>query len=120
MKRNLKVAVDNSNLKMIVRHTVSGLSHHDYALVAKQIEVGDELVLEHRENNLHDAEAVAVLFQGEQIGWLPNSDYFKNAKGILWRMLKNDVELRTKVISHDLTNPNLQARLYIGIYIRVA
>lgn len=113
MKKN-----DNSNLKMIYRTSVTGLSHHDYALVAKEIEVGDEVTLEAITTNGFDSEAVAVRFRDEQIGWLSNAEKLRSAKGIIHKMLRNEVEIRAKVISHDKEQA-LDSRLYIGLYIRV-
>lgn len=109
----------NRNLRLIYRTAVTGLSHHDYALVAQQIDVGTELEMEAIDCNSFDTEAVKISFDGQQIGWLSAERYLKAAKGIIWRMLKNDVEIRVKVISHDLANGALDKRLYIGLFLRI-
>lgn len=110
---------DNSNLKMLYRTQVTGLSHHDYALYAQEIEVGTELEVEAVMGNGFDSEACAVRYNGEQIGWLSNAHEQRAAKGIIHRMLRNEIEIRAKVISHDRSIAALDKRLYIGLYIRV-
>lgn len=104
--------------KLIQRTALSGLSHHDYAFVAKQIEVGDELILSTPDNR-YDQYAVAVSYQSEdedlvQIGWIP-----KGQNEMLHRILKAGAEIRCKVISHETAKP-LDSRLYVGNYLTIS
>lgn len=103
-------------MKMIWRTPLTGLSHHNYAFIAKELQVGDELDLRAIEGNGFDPEAVAADFGGEQIGWLPAKE--KAAKGIIYRMLKHDADIRCKIISHDPAQP-LDQRLYVGLYVNI-
>lgn len=109
------------SLKLLWRTNITGLSHHNYSLLASEIEVGDELQLQARTDNSFDNEAVAVGYldtAGEfvQIGWLPAKE--RAAKGIIHKMLLNDLDLRCKIISYDALQP-LDQRIYVGVYIRV-
>lgn len=107
-----------SQMKMMYRTNVTGLSHHNYSWSGTDIQVGDELQLEAKTDNSFDSEAIAVSFNGEQIGWLSNAKDLHAAKGIIHRMLRNDLDVRCKVISHD-KNAALDSRLYVGVYLRV-
>lgn len=104
--------------KLIQRIALSGLSHHDYAFVAKQLEVGDELILSTPDNK-YDLYAVAVSYQTEsedlvQLGWIP-----RGQNEMLHRILTAGAEVRCKVISHE-TNKPLDSRLYVGNYLTIA
>lgn len=118
-RRSTSSQVESQQMKMLYRTAVTGLSHHNYAWNGTEIAVGDELEIEAITTNGFDSEAIAVKRNGEQIGWLSNSNELRAAKGIIHRMLRNELDLRVKVISHDKDAP-LERRLYIGVYIRVA
>lgn len=104
--------------KVIHRVNLSGLSHHDYALVANQITVGTRLPLARDPSNAYDANAIKVLFPEDapdaqvQIGWIP-----KEENPILAKLLDAGFELIACVISHDMSIGALDRRLYCGIYI---
>ena len=105
--------------RLIQRVALSGLSHHEYSFYAKQISAGDELLLVPDEGNKYDQYAIKVDLPLEdetvaQIGWIP-----KGQNEMLFRLLKAGVEIRCKVISHELDKP-LTSRLYIANYITVA
>lgn len=108
-------------LKLLWRTNITGLSHSNYSLISKQIEVGDELQLQARVDNSFDNEAVAVGYldtadEFVQVGWLPAKE--RAAKGIIHKMLLSDLDVRCKIISHDPLQA-LDQRLYVGIYIRI-
>ena len=103
----------STKFKSIYRCALSGLSHKDYALHARNIQAGDELTLERDSGNSYDSFAIKVLFEEDQIGWVP-----KGQNEILARLLDAELDLRARVISHD-TSVALDRRLYINIYLAV-
>lgn len=104
----------STKFKSIYRCALSGLSHHDYALHARNIQVGDELTLERDRGNNYDNFAIKVKYDGDHIGWIP-----KGQNEILARLLDADCDLRARVISHDASMA-LDRRLYVNVYIVVA
>ena len=101
------------NFKSIYRCALSGLSHHDYAIHARNIQAGDELILERDSGNSYDNFAIKVLYDEDQIGWIP-----KGQNEILYRLLDAECDLRARVISHD-PRVSLNRRLYVNVYIAV-
>lgn len=105
--------------KMIQRVALSGLSHHSYSRHVDKLVPGVELALVAQSDNKFDEFAVAVHMLddeggiGDQIGWIP-----KGQNEMLHRLLRAEVEVRCKVISHE-TNKALAFRLYVGNYITV-
>lgn len=95
--------------KQIYRTAVTGLSHHDYALVATDVEVGVNLDLEADPGNKYDEYATKVMYEGAQIGWIPKGNEIIN------KLVRQGFALKVVVISHD-TKKDLSTRLYIGIY----
>ena len=102
-----------NKFKSIYRCALSGLSHHDYSLHAKTLTAGDELILQRDLGNSYDNFAIKVMYEGDQIGWIP-----KGQNEILSRLLDAECDLRARVISHD-TSVGLDRRLYVNIYIAV-
>lgn len=109
------VQKEEGRYKNIKRVNVTGLSHHNYAMFAKQIEVGDELVMERDVTNRFDQNAIRLLWNGEQIGWVP-----KEQNDVIAKLMDANLDVRCAVISHDRDVGDLQRRLYVGIFIRVA
>jgi hypothetical protein len=100
----------------IYRTPVTGLSHHNYGVFAKDIEPGEELELRPDPANKFDPLAVGTWYSGEQIGWIPAERH--EAKEIIYKMLHGGLDLTARVVSHDL-KANLQSRLYVAIYVRI-
>lgn len=98
--------------KMIFRTALSGLSFHSYAMYAKQIDAGEELILVRDPANPHDKNAIKVFYGEEQIGWVP-----KEKNEILAKMLDEGFDVRCWVIAHDLKAP-LVSRLYCGFALK--
>lgn len=115
-----------SKYQLIARTNVTGLSHHNYALHAKQIEVGDELDIKRDVGNKFDDNAVKVLHEHavlgeEQIGWLAaGTDRAKGQKSVVAKLLDASLDLKCVVISHDREVGRLDERLYVGVFLGVA
>lgn len=77
---------------------LTGLHHHDYALICKTLNVGDRVELKAQPTNVVDSDAVEVRLGEHQIGWLPRSRMAE--KDMLARMLRAEVELTAVIISH--------------------
>lgn len=52
----------------------AGLAHHEAKAVWSDLAVGDDLELVREADNLHDANAVKVLWRGRMLGYLPRND----------------------------------------------
>lgn len=102
-----------TKFKGIYRCSLSGLSHHNYAFFAKQLDAGDEITLERDVGNRYDDFAIKALYEGEQIGWIP-----KGQNEILARLLDHNLDIRAKVIAHD-TSKSLDQRVYVMICLAV-
>lgn len=105
--------------KLIQRVCLSGLSHCEYALVAKSLVPGETLLLARDPDNKFDHYAIKVLFPlpdgaPAQVGWIP-----KGQNEMLSRILDSGVEVTCNVISHE-TNRPLTERLYVASYLTVS
>ena len=110
MARN---TVSTLKYKGIYRCSISGLSHNNYAMYAKELEAGDELGLERDPLNRFDDYAIKVMYEGDQIGWIP-----KGQNEILSKLLDHGLDIRAKIISHEASQP-LDKRLYVLICIGI-
>ena len=113
----------STKYKMIYRTVVTGLSHHNYALHAKEIEVGDELEMKRDLGNTFDSNAVALhhehrIFGAEQIGWLQKVGN-NSGQHVIAKLLDAGVDLKCVVISHDKNISRLDERMYVGVMIGV-
>jgi len=106
-----------STRKLIQRVCLSGLSHHAYPLVAKELDAGTPLVLALDRHNAYDKFAIKVLYASddgmEQVGWIP-----KGQNEMLAHIIHAGVETSCAIISHDRQQP-LDRRLYVAVYITV-
>jgi hypothetical protein len=100
-------------VKMLCVHrmTVTGLSHFNYALHAKEIGPGDELGMVHEPDNPIDGGSIRIEFKGERIGWVPGGE---NAP--VRQLMDAGVELTARVISHEFDRPITNGRLYVAVY----
>jgi len=96
------------------RLPLSGLSYHQYPFYVEVLVPGVELSLQRDALNVHDPNGIRVLYDGEQIGWIPKAE-----NEVLARLLDLEIDLACRIISHDL-KATLDRRLYVGIYIGVA
>lgn len=85
--------VENINL---MRTEVVGLQFHDYAVVARDIEIGDELEMRREAFNQHDNGAIAVYYNGFKIGYVARED-----NRALHILMDRDVPLYGFVIEHN-------------------
>lgn len=106
-----------TNVAILKRTVLSGLSHSMYGLVAQEILPGTVLQLARDEGNRYDNYAIKVMHNSEhlgivQIGWVP-----KGQNDVLAKLLDSGYQLIGGVVSHDLKNPRLDERMYVAIYI---
>src|SRR5574341_1065812 len=64
--QEIRIVVQNSPLAGFRYHAASELWH--------ELRVGDRLELEREPDNVHDANAVAVLWRGRKLGYVPRRD----------------------------------------------
>lgn len=68
-------AAEGSGLRIMVqRAPLAGFQFHAGPQVWAELRIGDKLELIREPNNPHDARAIAVLWQGHQIGYLPRAE----------------------------------------------
>lgn len=100
--------VEKDKNRMVWRGAVTGLSYHDYGLVANKIKVGTELFLMAKENQ-YDPRAVALYFGGYQVAWIP-----KQCNTEVRQLLDDGVVLKAIVTNHDPAGDF--ARLFVNVY----
>lgn len=54
-----------------VEFYITGTKFHDYAKVADQLQLDDLVYLQPDPSNEYDANAVKIIWQGRQLGWVP-------------------------------------------------
>ncbi len=74
------------------------LSEEVKRIVWKELKVGDTLDLLADPSNKYDKEAVKVMFNGVQIGWIPKS---YRRKSMIFQALINNENIKTTCISND-------------------
>ena len=63
------------SLRMVVQSSpLAGFQYHEAAALWSQFQVGDPLVLVREPTNAHDARAIAVLWRGRMLGYLPRRE----------------------------------------------
>jgi len=71
----LSLAVQAQTVKLLVQSSpLAGFQYHSGAAVWDRLKVGDELALIREPGNPHDARAVRVEWQGNQLGYLPRAE----------------------------------------------
>lgn len=84
----------------VYRAHVRGFKYHDGPGVLSRLRVGDALELEREPHNAHDANAVAVRWQGRQLGYLPAVENVSLAT-----MLDQGLPLEARISSLDPEAP---------------
>ncbi|MBV2235027.1 MAG: HIRAN domain-containing protein [Sterolibacterium sp.] len=70
----MPVQVQAQAVRILVQSSpLAGFQHHAGAAFWHQLQVGDSLVLQREPDNSHDAMAVRVVWQGQQLGYLPRA-----------------------------------------------
>ncbi|GAA5178014.1 HIRAN domain-containing protein [Niveibacterium umoris] len=59
---------------MVQRAPLAGFTHHDAPELWPQLRTGDRLALQREPENPHDARAIAVIWQGRKLGYLPRAE----------------------------------------------
>ena len=63
------------SIRILVQSSpLAGFQYHTGAAVWEALKVGDRLILRREPDNPHDANAVRVDWQGQQLGYLPRSE----------------------------------------------
>jgi hypothetical protein len=92
----------------LLTFTMTGTAHSaGYKAHAHEIISGDLLEFERDPHNAYDQNAIKILWEGTQIGWVPKR--LGEAKAMLDRLLAWDttaaIGIRASVESHDRDNP---------------
>ena len=107
------VMKSKTKVECVYRGRVMGLSYHNYCLVAKAIEAGDELEMVREEDNKHDANAIRLDYEGVKIGYVARSD-----NQVLSKLLDAGIDLKCFVSIHD-RRADFDKRMLIQIFIAV-
>jgi len=60
---------------MVVQSSpLAGYQYHEAAALWERLQVGDALTLTREPGNIHDANAIAVLWRGHKLGYLPRRE----------------------------------------------
>jgi hypothetical protein len=90
---------------------LAGFHYHAAAELWPQLRVGDSLELAREPDNAHDLNAVAVLWRGRKLGYVPRRD---NA-ALAWGLERGE-PLRAR-ISELAQHPNPARRLRIEVFV---
>lgn len=90
---------------------LAGFRYYAAATAWPEMQIGDELVLAREPGNAHDANAVAVLWRGHKLGYVPRSENAALAWG-----LDRGVPLRAR-ISALVEHPNPARRVRFEVYV---
>lgn len=100
------------SLRLLVQNSpLAGFGYHAAAGVWRELRVGDRLELAREPQNPHDRNAVAVLWQGHKLGYVPRRDNAALAWG-----LDRGTRLRAR-ISALAEHPNPARRLRFDVYV---
>lgn len=92
---------------------LAGYQYHAAAQVWPQLKVGDTLQLAREPDNAHDPNAVRVLWQGQQLGYLPRAEN---------RAIAAELDRGTRVearIAHLREAKNPWQRVLIDVFIGI-
>jgi hypothetical protein len=98
-------------LLLVQNSPLAGFRYHAGAEVWRELRVGDRLELARESANPYDANAVAVLWRGRKLGYVPRSENAALAWG-----LDSATPLRAR-ISALVEHPNPARRLRFQVYV---
>ena len=106
-------AQDSSpGIRLLVQNSpLAGFRYHAGAEVWRDLRVGDRLELAREADNPHDANAVAVLWRGRKLGYVPRSENAALAWG-----LDRGTSLRAR-ISAVVEHPNPARRVRFEVFV---
>jgi hypothetical protein len=96
---------------LVQNSPLAGFRYHAGAEVWRELRVGDRLELAREPGNPHDANAVAVLWRGRKLGYVPRSENAALAWG-----LDRGTSLRAR-ISSVLEHPNPARRIRFEVFV---
>jgi hypothetical protein len=100
------------SIRLLVQNSpLAGFRYHAGADVWRELRVGDRLELARERANPYDANAVAVLWRGRKLGYVPRSENAALAWG-----LDSGTPLRAR-ISALVEHPNPARRLRFQVYV---
>jgi len=98
-------------LLLVQNSPLAGFRYHAGAEVWRELRVGDRLELAREPGNAYDANAVAVLWRGRKLGYVPRSENAALAWG-----LDRGTPLRAR-ISAVVEHPNPARRVRFEVYV---
>ena len=100
------------SVRLLVQNSpLAGFRYHQAAEVWRELRVGDRLELAREPQNPHDANAVAVLWRGRKLGYVPRRENAALAWG-----LDRGTPLRAR-ISALADSPNPARRVRFEVYV---
>jgi len=68
-------AATGQTMRMVVQSSpLAGYQYHEAEALWDRLQVGDALTLAREPDNVHDANAIAVLWRGHKLGYLPRRE----------------------------------------------
>ena len=103
-------ALSGQNVRLLVQSApLAGLRHYAATELKQELRIGDRLELERESANVHDANAIAVMWRGRKLGYLPRRD---NAT-LAWALDRGE-HLRARI--SRLAQPNPAGRIEIEVF----
>jgi len=100
------------SVRLLVQNSpLAGFRYHAAASVWRELRVGDALELARESDNPHDANAIAVLWRGHKLGYVPRRENTALAWG-----LDRGTPLRARV-SALAEHPNPARRVRFEVYV---
>jgi hypothetical protein len=100
------------DVRLLVQDSpLAGFRYHAAAELWRELRVGDRLVLAREPQNAHDANAVAVFWQGRKLGYVPRRE---NA-ALAWA-LERGTPLRARISALE-PHPNPARRVRFEVYV---
>ena len=102
----------DESIRLLVQNSpLAGFRYHAGAELWRELRVGDRLDLARERDNPHDANAVAVLWRGHKLGYVPRRE---NA-ALAWGLARG-TPLRAR-ISALAEHPNPARRVRFEVYV---
>lgn len=104
------IEVTNVQLQVV---EVVGLQFYEYAAIAQDLIVGEELQLQHEAWNEHDRKAIAIYYRDHKIGFVA-----KEQNHLLHQLMDKEIPLTAYILDHNMNNGYMkgQQRLMAQVY----
>jgi len=93
-----------------VEFAITGTKHHDYAKVWDQLQLDDPVTLLADPTNAYDEYATKVMWQGHQLGWVPQKSGFSK---IVAEAMRTDLNIDAEISELSPDSSWRQVKIWI-------